>query len=121
MHEIAIKMGRNGEPILVHRSHDLSGTDYERLATLSRPVADRLVDVGVVAWLKEDALHHGIPGVLFLKSKDRIEVPFVVRADAADPTTVVASGTMSLRDALSCVDPDQTLGLDWIVPPEPVG
>jgi hypothetical protein len=121
MHEIAIKMGRDGKPILVHRSHDLSGTEYERLATLSRPVADRLVDVGVVTWLKEDSLHHGVPGVLFQRTEDRIEADFVVRADAADPTTVVASGKIALRDALNCVDPDQTLGLDWIVPPEPVG
>jgi hypothetical protein len=115
MDSLEIKTTREGAQAIVHRQHDLSGTDYAHVVSISREVADAIHRNGLAVWGKQPPSVHGRPGVVLTDAGEgRANVQ--VRADVADPTTVIAEGTMPLDDARRCV-PDDGQDLRWLVPP----
>lgn len=116
MDMLALKFCRDGRPVVVHRQHDLSGTDYARIVALDRIVANAIDARGAVAWADMAGQHAGRPG-LILTPVDNDTVTAEVRADMADPTTLIETGRMSAQAARLCV-PDGSAPLRWLIPPD---
>jgi hypothetical protein len=102
MSTLAIRQGRpegGSETFhVVHRRHDLSGTDYESLTRVDRTLALALVRSGVVVRERDAASGRGRPGIV-IDIADRDRFSGEVRADVADPTTGL--GRFTLDDAIS--------------------
>ncbi len=113
----ALKERDDGEVSLVVRRHDLSGCDYEHVLTMPRSIADEIARRGM-AIRQEDAIRGiGYPGVVTNRSPQG-DCLVEVRADVADPTTVVASGRLEQATCDMCVGRDPTCVL-WVVEPRP--
>lgn len=111
MQTIVILSRHGGRPCLAVRRHDLSGVDYDHVATIDEGVAQALEDRGLCLWSDDVALAAGRPAVVLHPAgsgRTRVEV----RADAADPTTVIAGSEISSADARCCVGPGETHALD---------
>jgi len=91
MNNLAIKQGRPLRGIetfhLVYRRHDLSGTDYQPLATIDRCLAIALGLNGVVVRDRDTIMGRGRPGIVMDASRSDEEVIAQIRADVSDPTT----------------------------------
>ncbi len=113
MQTIAIHGGRDGMPSIVQRRHDLSGLDYELLVKVDRSVAGALCDRGSCIWSDDVELGRGRPAIV-LHGEESDQVDVQIRADAADPTTVIARGRMSGADAECCVEHGSAEPIEWI-------
>lgn len=116
MDSLDIKIMAEGHQAIVHRRHDLSGTEYSTIVPISREVADAIDRNGLAVWGHQPHGIHGRPGVVLSDAGDGHAL-VQVRADVADPTTVITEGRMPLQDARLCVDQDTGADLGWLVPP----
>ncbi len=91
MNTLAIKQGRPLRGVetfhLVHRRHDLSGTDYEWLTTIDRSLAIALGLNGVVVRDRDAIMGRGRPGVVMDATVSDDDLVAQIRADVSDPTT----------------------------------
>lgn len=74
---------------LVHRRHDLGGTDYEGLAVVDMDLARALGRAGVVVRAADAVRHGGRPGIVFGPTDEHGRVAMEIRADVADPKTTM--------------------------------
>lgn len=74
---------------LVHRRHDLSGTDYEGLARIEMDLALVLGRGGVVLREGDAPRHAGRPGVVFCPSDHAGAVEMEIRTDVAESGSAV--------------------------------
>jgi len=122
MSTLAIKQGRPHRGTetfhVVLRRHDLSGTDYEPLLPIDRSLAIALGSTGVVVRARDAVQARGRPGIVM----DAEEMPGghlgEIRADVADPTTVMT--TFLTTDAMigEVLAGSDVLQLQWVgVPP----
>ena len=69
--------------------------------------AHALVDRGVALWSHRAASSCGRPGLVLFD--EGVDARAELRADVADPTTVVATGTMPAVDARACLLQDRAV------------
>jgi hypothetical protein len=100
---------------LVIRRHDLSGCDYEGVLTMPRMVADEIDRRGKAVRVEDSIRGIGNPGIVVIRRDDADSV-VEVRADLADPTTVVASTEVDAVSAACCVH-DDPVDVNWILKP----
>jgi hypothetical protein len=119
MHSIEIVNGASGRPVLVQRRHDAGGTSYEFVTAIEPGVAAALDDRGVCVWQNDSGLAHGRPAVVLSTGEDTHDgmVDVEIRADGADPTTVLARAEMPARDARICVAQGEAVDISWILKP----
>lgn len=111
----ALRARDDGSAALVVRPHDLSGCDYEGVLVMPRAVADEIVRRGMVI-RQEDAIRGiGRPGIV-VDRRPEGDALIEVRADVADPTTVVSSSRLDAFVASGCSDKDPTT-ISWVVDP----
>jgi len=122
MTTLAIKQGRPHEGQetyrIVVRRHDLSGTDYEPMLAVDRTLATALGDGGVVVRLRDAMQARGRPGIVI----DAADLPdgllCELRADVADPTTVIDTFIGDRRLAGEVMGDDTVVAMHWVgVPP----
>jgi hypothetical protein len=122
MTTLAIKQGRphNGANTfhVVLRRHDLSGTDYEPLVAIDRSLAIALGSRGVAVRARDAVQARGRPGIVM----DADEVPeghlAEIRADIADPTTVMETFRSNAGMISEVLGGQDMLDLAWVgVPP----
>ena len=100
---------------LVIRRHDLSGCDYEGVLTMPRAVADEIDRRGMALRVEDSIRGIGNPGIVVVR-RDDADSLVEVRADVADPTTVIASAEVDAVSAACCVH-DDPVGVEWILKP----
>lgn len=115
MQSFAIRGTADGGQAVVLRSHDLSGCDYETLVPVSTTVAEALDRAGVVVWASQPPAVTGRPGIVLTQVDDDALVE--VRADVADPTTVIGAARMPTGAAQSCLPKSEMTSIHWVVPP----
>lgn len=115
MQSFAIRGTADGGQAVVLKSHDLSGCDYETLVPVSMTVAEALDRTGVVAWATQPPAFTGKPGIVLTQIDDGTLVE--VRADVADPTTVIGAAKMPTDAAQSCIPKGGVTSIRWVVPP----
>jgi hypothetical protein len=122
MTTLAVKQGRPHEGKdtyrIVVRRHDLSGTDYEPMLAVDRTVASALGSGGVVVRLRDTVHAPGRPGIVI----DAVNLPdgllCELRADVADPTTVIDTFVGDRRLAGEIMGDDAVVAMHWVgVPP----
>lgn len=115
MTEFAMRLREDGDVSLVVRRHDASGCDYEHILTMPRSIAEEIERRGM-AYRQEECIRGiGYPGVVTNRSPQGDSL-VEIRADIADPTTVVASGRLDAATADMCVGRDPTT-VRWVVDP----
>lgn len=123
MSTLAIKQGRPHDGVdtyrVVHRRHDLSGTDYEPLMAVDRTVAIALGSNGVVVRARDAVQARGRPGIVI----DAADLPDghlgELRADVADPTTVIDTFLADGRMVREVLGDEAVQSIQWVgVPPE---
>lgn len=117
MDVLALRPSSDGRDHLVHRKSDLSGTDHQTLLRLDRSAARRLAESGCVSWKGEAIVCIGRPAVILTDDGDG-RARLDLRADSADPTTIMETGYMDLSEALLCVPKGSVHSIDWILPPD---
>lgn len=115
MTAFALMIRDDGDVSLVVRRHDLSGCDYEGVLRMPRSIADEIERRGM-AFRQDDAIRGiGYPGVVTMRSTQG-DCIVQVRADIADPTTVIAEGRIDAFTADACVGRDP-VHIGWVVEP----
>lgn len=122
MTTLAIKQGRphrGAETFhVVLRRHDLSGTDYERLVAIDRSLAIALGTSGVVVRSRDAVQARGRPGIVV--NAEEIPGGYLgeIRADVADPTTVMETFLSNDQMIGEVMEGHDMLRIQWVgVPP----
>lgn len=114
MTAFALLARNDGDDRLVVRRHDLSGCDYEGVCTVPRQVANAIVDRGIAIRIPDVIRFGGHPGIVVM---DEPEGRIQVRADVADPTTVIGECDLDPFTAAICVA-DAPAPIRWVVEPD---
>lgn len=118
MDSLVLHLDRSSRPqpraYLVHRRHDLSGTDYDRLGIIGIELAT-LVGRGGIAVRDSDAEgHRGTPGVVFSAGPRPYVETLDVRTDVADPATTAKTILTTSRLSDEVLGQMTTCRIDWL-------
>ena len=92
MNSIVIKHSRGADGVnkacLVHRTHDMTGTDYQGISSIDFDLALEMGREGIVLHENDTSHFPGKPGLVFCTSRDAHGL-LDVRRDVDDPKTSV--------------------------------